>query len=154
MSTGVYDLWKGPTAGRIQIEHNMAVTLVANPPTLQEIKVKGWGLLHRFIQQLDAMESRHWVSFWHRASAGCYERDAQYLVLPALERVHSFWLTDHYGSDKQAQTSLNIVLDEYDKLAKACPYPPMTIVNTVMVKGLPNRYLRIYIYTIYHCVYV
>ena len=116
--------------------------------------VKGWGLLHRFIQQLDAMESRHWVSFWHRASAGCYERDAQYLVLPALERVHSFWLTDHYGSDKQAQTSLNIVLDEYDKLAKACPYPPMTIVNTVMVKGLPNRYLRIYIYRIYHCVYV
>ena len=32
---------KRTTAGRIQIEHNMAVTLVANPPTLQEIKVEG-----------------------------------------------------------------------------------------------------------------
>ena len=82
-------------------------------------------------------------------------RDAEFLVLFRLEWVHSFWLADHYGSDKQAQVSLprhkkNIVLAEHDKFAKACPSPPMTIVNTVMVKGLLNRYVRIHIQTKYY----
>ena len=46
-------------------------------------------------------------------------RDAEFLVLPRLEWVHSFWLADHYGSDKQAQASL-------PRHKKALCWPSMT----------------------------